>query len=186
MAEFPFQLSIRRDLSGQKEESLTCRSVLRVIPGRRAVYDASWNSRAVIVKVFSHKVWAKRHLNREWRGLTLLQKHGISCPQPLFYGRTENGHWALVTAKASDSSTLSDVFKRTAEPAKRLELLTMLTKELANQHDKAVLQKDFHSGNFLLQDNKIITLDPAQIQFLSRPVSRRKGISQLAVLGCSA
>jgi tRNA A-37 threonylcarbamoyl transferase component Bud32 len=56
--------------------------------------------------------------------------------------------------------------------------------ELAEQHKKGVLQKDLHFGNFLLADGKIYTLDAGQMRFLSRPVSRKKTLQQLAVVTC--
>jgi len=73
MAEFSFQLLIKR-FSGEEEESLMCTALLRVVPDSRQVYDALWGDRSVIAKVFSHKINAKRHFKREWRGLRLLQE----------------------------------------------------------------------------------------------------------------
>ena len=64
MADFPLQLSIKKTWPGSSTESITCNALLRTIPGNRHVYDALWNGREVIVKVFSNKISAKRHLNR--------------------------------------------------------------------------------------------------------------------------
>ncbi len=50
MGEFPFQLSIKC-ASTNKEESLTCTALLRVISGSREVYEALWDGQDVIVKV---------------------------------------------------------------------------------------------------------------------------------------
>ncbi len=180
MAEFPFQLLIR--CPSGKTETLTCASLLRSIPGRREVYDAFWKDRAVIVKSFSHRISAKRHLKREWRGLRLLQQRGLNSPEALFFGKTEDGRLALVVEKIVNSLTVLDVFNRIKEKAKRLDLLVLIGKELANEHNRGVLQKDLNFGNFLLDGNKVFVLDPGQMQFSSRPVTRNKGISQLASL----
>jgi len=182
MIKFPFQLLIKNSSLNNKEESLTCLALLRIVPGKRQVYDALWNDQEVIVKVFSHKISANRHLKRQWRGLSLLQKRGLSAPVPLFFGRTGNGSLAMVVEKIVDSSTVLDVFNETTTPAAKLNLLRLVCKELAKQHSKGVLQKDLHLDNFLLQKGNLFVLDSAQMCFLSREVSKRQAISQLALL----
>ncbi len=182
MAKFPFQLLIKHTSSKNKEESLSCTSLLRVIPGRREVYDALWNDRSVIAKVFSHKFSSRRHLEREWEGLNKLTKLKLSSPEPLFYGKTEDGQSVVVVEKIADSSTVLDAFQKTAEPAKKLDLLILVCKELAKQHNKGVLQKDLHLGNFLLAGDKVFILDPGQMRFLRYEVDKNAGLSQLAML----
>ena len=182
MAEFPFLLSIIRTYQDKSTERLSCTDLLRIIPGRREVYDALWNEKSVIAKVFSHRISARRHLKREWQGLSRLKKRGLNSPAPLFYGKTENGRWAVVVEKIADSSTILDIFQKTSEPAKKLNLLVLVCRELAKQHDRGVLQKDLHLGNFLLKDNKIFALDPAQMRFLSRKAGKKKSVSQLGML----
>lgn len=182
MAEFPFQLLIKHTYPEKRTERLLCTALLRVIPGRRKVYDAMWNDKSVIAKVFSHKIIARRHLKREWQGLNLLQRRGLSSPAPLFYGRTEDRRWAVVVEKIADSSTVLDVFQKTPDPNKKLNLLVLVCKELAKQHTKGVLQKDLHLGNFLLGNDKVFALDVGQMQFLHREAGRKSSISQLAML----
>ncbi|MCH7559177.1 MAG: hypothetical protein IIB56_17230, partial [Planctomycetes bacterium] len=182
MAEFPFQLLIKRTYPEKRTERLLCTALLRVIPGRRKVYDAMWNDKSVIAKVFSHKIIARRHLKREWQGLNLLQRRGLSSPAPLFYGHTEDGRWAVVVQKIADSSTVLDVFQETLEPAKKLDLLVLVCKELAKQHNKGVLQKDLHLGNFLLGGDKVFALDTGQMRFSRRELDRKNSIPQLAML----
>ncbi len=184
MTELPFQVLIKHSFPGRQTEILLCRELLRAVAGNRQIYDALWNNQRVIVKIFTHKISAKRHLNREWGGLHKLQKRGISSPAPLFFGRTEDGQWATVVEKIADSSTVLDVFNNTVEPAGKLELLLRVCRELAKQHSNGVRQKDLHLGNFLLAGNKVFTLDAGQMQFFSRQVGRKKSISQLAFLGC--
>jgi len=185
MADFPFQLLIKNTSSDKLTESLTCTSLLRAIVNRREVYDALWNDQPVIVKTFSHKIFAKRHLKREWQGFKLLQNRGLNSPKPLFWGQAGSGRWAVVVEKICNSSVVVDVFDQTTEKAKKLELLILVCKEVAKQHNKGVLQRDLHLGNFLLTGDKVFALDPGQIRFSSRPITRKTGISQLAVLaGC--
>jgi tRNA A-37 threonylcarbamoyl transferase component Bud32 len=112
----------------------------------------------------------------------LLQKHGLSSPAPLFYGRTEGGQWAVVVEKIANMSTVLDVLGETTDEAKKLRLLALVCKELAKQHNKGVLQKDLHLGNFLLGDDKVFAIDLGQMRFFSRQIGRKESISQLASL----
>ena len=182
MTEFPFQLVINCTYPRKHSECLLCTDLLRTIPGRRKVYDASWGNKSVIAKVFSHKISSRRHLRREWRGLKLLASHGISAPVPLFYGHTEDGHCVVVVQKIPESSTILDIFLKTPDPAKKLNLLTLICKEMVKQHLKGVLQKDLHLGNFLLSEDKVFALDAGQMQFLRCEIGRKSSISQLAML----
>lgn len=159
-----------------------CTALLRSVPGSREVYDALWNSKSVIVKIFSHKTSARRHLKREWKGFTGLSKLGLNSPRPLFNGKTEDGRFALIVEKIADSSTAIDVFLQTAEPAGRLEILLAICKELAKLHSKGVLQKDLHLGNFALADDTVFLLDPGRMRFLQHEVGKKAGVSQLAML----
>ncbi len=184
MDEFPFQLVIKRTSLENEEESLLCTGLFRAVPGRRTIYDAMWNDRSVVAKVFTHKIKARLHLKRELKGLIHLQRLGLSSPKPLFYGRTEDGRWIIVLEKIADSATILDVINRTTEKQKKMDLLILVSRELAKQHSKGILQKDLHLRNFLLEGDRIYALDPSQMQFFQRQVPRKKSISQLALLLC--
>ena len=182
MAEFPFQITINRTYPRKYRESLMCIALLRTVPGRRKVYNALWDDKCVIVKVFSHKFSARRHLRREWLGLKRLASHGFSGPEPLFYGQTEEGQWTVVVEKIVESSTILEIYLKTTDPNKKLSLLLMICNEIAKQHIKGILQKDLHLGNFLLVEDRIFALDVGQMQFLKHEVNRKSSISQLAML----
>jgi tRNA A-37 threonylcarbamoyl transferase component Bud32 len=182
MSEFPFQLVIHRAFPKNCTETLLCIDLLRTIPGRRTVYNALWNQKSVIVKVFSHRLSSKRHLQREWKGLNNLAHRALNVPEPLFYGQTDNGQWVVVVEKITESLTALEVFERLQDSTEQLDLLISIGRELAMQHAKGVLQKDLHSGNYLLKDDKVYTLDVGQIQFFPGEIGRKKSIAQLAVL----
>ncbi len=182
MAEFPFQLVIKRSSPTEAKESLLCTSVLRSVSGRREVYDARWNNESVVAKVFSHRIRARRHLDREWRGLSWLRDRGLNSPKPLFYGRTEDGRWAVVLEKIVDSATAFDALNESTDKDKKLDLLIRVCRELARQHSKGVLQKDPHLRDFLLAGERIYALNPRQMAFFSAPLSRKRSVNNLAML----
>jgi tRNA A-37 threonylcarbamoyl transferase component Bud32 len=182
MSKPPFQLIIKILPFEKRKETLICTELLRSISGRREVYAGLWDNKKVIVKIFLHKMRGRQHLKREWRGLKLLQERGLNVPELLFAGRTENGNPAIVTEEIEDSLTALEVFNKAANEGAKLNLLILVCRKLARQHDKGVLQKDLHLGNFLLQGDKVFALDAGQMRFFSRPTGRRKSISELALL----
>jgi len=182
MATFPFELQIYSASSGNQAEVLSCKRYLREIPGVREVYDAVWKDKAVVAKVFSRKIGASRRLRKERAGLHRLKSCGINTPELLFCGKTPDGRLAVVTEKIADSSTVLEALRNTASTAERADLLVQVCRELARQHVNGVLQKDLHLGNFLLDGERIFTLDPGQMQFFGQAVTRAKSISQLAML----
>lgn len=181
MTKLPFQLSIK-PASGKESETITCTRLLRTIPDNRQVYEGQWNDRSIIAKIFSHKIKARLHFEKEWRSLKKLEKLEINSPKLLFSGKTKQNRWAVVVEKLGDCSTLYDIFLKTDDDEKKNKPLIMLSKEIAEHHRKGIFQKDFHLGNFLLSDEKIYTLDPSQISFSKGPISRKKSIFQLASL----
>ncbi|MFC1635038.1 lipopolysaccharide kinase InaA family protein [Planctomycetota bacterium] len=184
MTEFPFELRIKETSSESGEETLRCTGLLRAVPGKRQIYDAVWNEKPVIAKMFSHKISARRHLDREVKGLTQLQKRRLNSARPLFCGRAEDGRWAVVIEKIVNSTTVLHILTETTGKNKILDLLMQVCRELAKQHSQGVVQKDLHLGNFLQAEDQIYTLDPGQMQFFPHPVPRKKSISQLALLVC--
>lgn len=184
MVSFPFQLSIKCIFPKGKKESLECQTLLRSIPGNRDVYDALWNDKAVIVKAFSHKIRAKRHLRREWKGVSSLYERNLSAMKPFFYGRTDDHRWAVVIEKILNSVPAIEIFEKLTEKTEKYELLRIICREIAKQHEKGVMQKDFHLGNFLVRDQKSFSVDPGQMKFFPRPLSRKNSLLQLAMLAC--
>lgn len=181
MRKFPFQLIIKR-VPEKQTECLLCTDLLRAVPGRREVYDAQWSKREMIIKVFSSRFSSKRHLKREWESLVTAAARNLNVPEPLFYGRTETGAWAVVVEKIAESTTALAEFERLRNPSEILGLLIPIGRELALYHIKGVIQKDLHLGNFLLQNGKVHLLDAAQMQFFPGEIDRKKSIAQLAML----
>jgi tRNA A-37 threonylcarbamoyl transferase component Bud32 len=184
MAELPINLKIRNSLNPEELESVECRSLLRVVPGKRQIFDGQWNGRAVIVKIFSKKLFAHRRLKREWQGLNLLRRCRLNAPEPLLFGQTTDRRWAVITDKIADSFTALEVFNSAESDQGRFRVLVLVCRELAKQNNKGVFQKDLHLGNFLISKDTVYALDPARIKFSHQPLCRKKSICELALLSC--
>lgn len=181
MDSFPFELTLKCCAPATKSEHVQCHDCLRKVKGRRAVYDAQWSGRAVIVKVFDRRPGARRHVRREWKGLKALHDRRIAAPRPLFWGRTANGQPAIVIEKIPNSSTLLETLNRTVEPTKREALLVQFAHELAIQHLRGVVQLDLHLGNYILDEHTIYAIDPWRMRFVNGELSRKQSISCLAL-----
>ncbi|MHC4130618.1 MAG: lipopolysaccharide kinase InaA family protein [Planctomycetota bacterium] len=182
MSELSFELLIKNTSTQKGEERVHCQRLLRTIEGRREVYDGLWDNRQVIVKLFFDKVHSSRHLRREWKGLQTLRYKGLGSPLPLFKGDTEGRKKAVVIEKIVDSSTVLDVFNITDNKEKQLELLAMVSRELAKHHNKGVIQKDLHLDNFLIRGEELFALDVGQMCFVRGHIGHKKGIKKLALL----
>lgn len=170
--------------AGQRAGGFVCRDcqLIREMTGVRSVYAAFWNEQKVVVKVFSKTIFGYRHLMREWGSLQKLRALQILRPEPLFYGRTGSGQWAMATEYVANSRDVSDHYRSLTDKAAKAKLLLSVVGQLAHLHIQGVLQRDLHLGNFLEADDRLYILDPAQIRFYSQPVSVKKGLAQLALL----
>lgn len=182
MRPLPYTIPIRPISATLDVQEVLCRRMLRVLPGRRETFEASWSGREVIVKVFGHPWKARVHGRRECDGFRRLTQLGIDVPAVLLRGRTEDGRWAVVTEKIAGAMSLLDACKVQDEARQQNTLLELASRELARLHDRGVLQRDFHPGNFLVKGNRLIVLDPGQIHFSFRPVRRAASLRQLAQL----
>ena len=182
MTEFPFPVTIKPTSPNSQPQTIVCVGLLRALDKKRKVLDAICGQRPVIVKLFTDPIKAKYHMIREWRALKLLKERDLNSPAPLFHGKTDQYGWVVVTEKIINALTVREVWDNTTDAAKKYELLYMVSRKLAKQHNKGILQKDLHLGNFLLQGEKLFALDPAQMRFLSGEVNKRQAITQLASL----
>jgi tRNA A-37 threonylcarbamoyl transferase component Bud32 len=170
--------------AGSQSSGFVCRScrLIREVPGTRQTYSALWQDQPVIVKVFCRRFSIRRHTLREWQALQKIAALQIDCPQALFYGKTEEGFGAIVTAFIPDSQNIFNLYVELTDPQKKIQLLSMVVSQLAHLHINGIVQNDLHLGNFLLAANRIYLIDPAQIRFYKEPVKLSVSFSQLAQL----
>ena len=185
MNDFPVQLEINRLSDTKTIENVSCYELLREIAGKRQVYDGIWNDKAVIIKIFLDPISAGRHLKKEWQGLKKLQQLELNSARPLFYGMGKNNSWVIVSEKIVGAETALCAMRQCKTKDAKVELVLKVTSELAREHAKGVTQKDLHLGNFLIKDAKVYALDPGQMSFSSKALSRKKSLYNLGALAMS-
>ena len=185
MNDFPVQLEINRLSDNKTIENVSCYELLREIAGKRQVYDGVWDNKAVIIKIFLDPVSSGRHFKKEWRGLTKLHDLGLNSAKPLFYGRGKDKSWVIVSENIVGAETALCAVQQCETEESKMELLLKVADELAKQHVKGVTQEDLHLGNFMVKDGNIYALDPGQMSFCSKALSRKKSLSNLGALAMS-
>ena len=181
MTELPFSIEIEVSKPTPGRRKVLCTAVLRRLGNKRTVFEGTDQGNPVIVKLFKSPLKGGYHVMREWRGLRKLHSRRLNAPQPLCCGSSSHG-WVMLTEKIPAAATARQLWDTAETIQQKTQLLCLLAGELARFHDRGVLQKDLHLGNFLVNRTKVFALDAAQMHFASGPVARKRSITQLASL----
>lgn len=175
----PFDVTLKRPDGGAIH--LRCIRILRVIAGRRTVFDGVYGGEAVIAKRFED-ILGRYRCGRERRGLERLRECGLRAPKVFFSGKDPAGHHVLVIEKIDNAvDVLSAVESAVSAEAARTILLSVFA-YVAQMHQAGVVQYDLHLGNFLVADSAIYVIDPAWMRFRTQPIGKAESRRQLAVL----
>ncbi len=155
--EVPFKFLLKSD---DFSVELISESIARIIPGKRLVCLGKWNKKPVAVKIFLNSKSARRHCEREIKGINAVANAGIKTPALLLQGNLQQGDIpVLVFQRIMPALNPHEVFDMAETDEKRSELLKRIAVVIAEQHEAGLKQKDLHLGNFLLSDNDIYTID---------------------------
>ena len=159
---------------------LVCEEIVRVVPGKRVVLRGSWQGQPVYAKLFLGKQ-AQRYAGRDQRGVEALQAAGIATPALLSTTTISNETAVLVFAAVVDSVNTEQAWAAMGVEQRR-ELADKLVAEVARHHAAGLLQSDLYFKNFLLQGERILTLDGDAIRLLPRFLRERTAQINLAGL----
>ncbi|WP_372720830.1 lipopolysaccharide kinase InaA family protein [Immundisolibacter sp.] len=154
---------------------LVCERALRILPGQRWTLAGRLPEQAdmpVVAKLYlASGRRARRHFERERRGLEALYQRGIAAPELLFSGQLPApAGWLVLTALLG------------GEPANRMAVATLpaVLRAVALHHADGVEQTDAHLGNFLIRGGVAWTLDGAGIRAGPAPLPARRALRNLA------
>lgn len=166
--DLPLQLAVP-DLG-----RLQCDRALRVLPGRRWTLAGVLepNQQPVVAKLFLAGRHARRHFERERRGLETLHQRGIAAPDVLYAGPlADPPGWLILTAWLPGAS--ADTLGEAAMPA--------VLRAVASHHAAGVEQTDAHLANFLVRSGVAWTLDGAGIRTAGGVLPARRALRNLAL-----
>lgn len=182
MTDSLIELKINSIFPKRRRCAVACEKLLRDIPGKRKVYQGSFEGQAVVIKVYEDRFGAKQRLKKEWQGIEKLHNRDMNSPSLHFYGQGQHGQWCMVTEYLNNSVSAIEIFRNSKSIQEKIDVLEMIFKKLAKLHNTGVIQKDLHLGNFLVAAEKVYAIDAAKMTFGHGPVSKRRSLMQLGII----
>jgi tRNA A-37 threonylcarbamoyl transferase component Bud32 len=156
----PFVLAL--DVAPGAAARLDCQAVVRAIPGRRMVCRGRWQGSDVFCKLYLGNT---RDWHAELRGLHALQASDIAAPRVLFSGTADHGAIHVILLEpVRPAVSFASAWEAAGDAATRTALLARAARTIAAHHNAGLWQADIHLDNFLLADDRLVTLDGGGIQ----------------------
>ncbi len=155
-------------------------ATVRRVPNKRDVYKGRWAGQSVYAKKF-FGAQALKYARRDATGVAYLQAANILTPPLLFQGKTQDSQaHVLIFSEITDAQNAEQVYRH-ASFGIRTELAKALILVLAQHHNANLIQTDLYLKNFLVQGEKIYTLDGDGIRKYTR-LSQQQALKNLCVL----
>ncbi|PPC94745.1 MAG: hypothetical protein CTY33_02265 [Methylotenera sp.] len=157
--------------------------LVREVPGKRQVFQAIWHDKPVYAKLFFGKQ-AEKYAQRDLEGIQQLLAARILTPEVLTYQvLTDQSAYVLVLKEISGAANAEQVWNALALGSSlRLQIATQLIREVAQHHKAGLQQTDLYLKNFLLQDDRVFTLDGDGIRPLPKHNEGQSALRNLAAL----
>jgi len=167
----------------QSGVSLHALEIVRRVPNRRIVCRGYWHGQPVYAKLFLGEK-AKHYAARDLRGVQSLIKANILTPALLYSGTSvENAAEVLIFSAIEDSlSAEQAIFDDNLDDVAKLNLATLLVREVAKHHEAGLIQTDLYLKNFLIKNGEIYTLDGDAIRPLSSIRAKSQSLVNFATL----
>lgn len=135
-------------------------NLVRQVPNKRLVYQAVWLDMAVYAKVFIGEN-PQKYAQRDLQGIQRLLDANILTPKILLNDVTADGaSYVLILEEISHAMNVEVVWHGLPLCSnQRLQIALDLVIEIAKHHNAGLQQTDLYLKNFLLQENRIFTLD---------------------------
>lgn len=153
--------------------------VVRRVPNKRLVCKGVWSKQSVYAKLFIGKD-AKRHAARDQQGVRYLAEANIATPVLLYSGSADIAE-VLIFHAIENSQNAEIVYCNSLNQEVRFQLAAKIVSEVAKHHKENLLQTDLYLKNFLVEGEKIYTLDGDGIRKYAR-LSQQQALKNLCVL----
>lgn len=173
----PFGLG-RFGLFLDDQSKLEVDAIVRRVPNKRLVCQASWKNQTVYAKLFLGED-AIRYAKRDRRGVENLLNAHIASPKILYSCSIQNIS-VLIFEALNQAHNVESLWKDSTQ-SERAKIAEHLTKTVALHHKANILQTDLYLKNFLLQDNRVYTIDGDGIRQFGH-LTRAQATSNFAVL----
>lgn len=174
----PFVLSLAE---GTDDTQIKCNELLRLIPGKRLVCRAEWQGKTVVIKVFMGQSRFRDNMMKEQEGVKALKDKAITAPVLLYSGMLKQDNaCALIYENISNAISAHDAWQSATTENKFIWLRNFMVL-LAQHHEAGLSQQDMHLSNFIIADDKLYTLDAADILVASSPLDKKASTENLVL-----
>jgi tRNA A-37 threonylcarbamoyl transferase component Bud32 len=116
-----------------------------------------WQGEEVFCKLY---LGSNRDWHAELRGLHALQASGIAAPRVLFSGTADQGAIHVILLEpVRPAVSFASAWEQAGDTAARAVLLARAARTIAAHHNAGLWQADIHLDNFMLADDRLVTLD---------------------------
>ncbi|MBV1875616.1 MAG: lipopolysaccharide kinase InaA family protein [Cycloclasticus sp.] len=145
------------------EDELVCTELLRLLPSKRMVCKATYQSETVLLKTFFGPSY-KRRWARELTGVERIQQAGIKTPKVISSNCNDEQAIAYIIFEfIDDAKTLDVCLSRSNSTDERMAVFKKALVLIAQMHDVSIYQRDVHLGNFLENGRMLYLIDGDQI-----------------------
>src|SRR5690606_22528351 len=161
------------------ETRLELERLLRLMPGRRAVFRGAMEGARVIVKLYSGSGRSSREFEHEQEILEALKRARVAAPRVLLAKRIEDG--SVLVLEDLGVATAREVLQ-SDDPERIVSLIRELVVLTGRMHDLGFLQADIHPANFILSSSVWHVVDAGAITKDGNPVRGARAMKNLALL----
>ncbi len=175
----PFTLVLRE---GSAARPLQAQSILRFLADRRIVCRGVVDGRPVVAKLYFPNRRGRREYARELDGLAALAGARLPAPRIMGTAEVEGGGSAVLLEPIEGAVPADAAFRNATDDRARERIIERLIQTLGAQHAAGLFQRDLHPGNFLIEADRLWSLDGAGIERVRVPVPLWRALPALALL----
>ncbi len=142
---------------------LSCTQLLRNLPSKRMVCQATYGGQTVLVKLFFGASY-KRRWQREVDGVIHIASSGVRTPELLEAVVDEQQGIAFAIFEFIDQAdTLDACWQKASGDGAKAAIFKQALDVIATLHNSGVVQEDIHLNNFLIGEGGLYLIDGDQV-----------------------
>ena len=163
-------IDLPADLILADGEIIACQKLLRILPHKRAVMQARWHGKSVLVKLMPDTASGARTVRREKRGWKILQTANIATPKLLRVARCADKSHVLIFEFLRGAQSLGELWKvekkdkQDKQDKQGAQVAATGIAVIAALHRSGCIHTDPHLDNFLVANQKVYVIDVASIK----------------------
>jgi heptose I phosphotransferase len=176
--QLPHGIHLPFNLTLENHQSLYAKHLLRCLPYKRLTVVGECNNQDIIAKLFVQH----RHAQLEIHHHAILKNNGFSTPTLHYHGWSQHhALYVLIYHYHRHAISLQQLFDGISLEEKH-DWMKKLIALITQQHEKGIWQADCHLGNFLVDNDELLTIDLGSIRIQQHPLRSDQREKNLAFL----